>query len=267
MKNQTTTLSRRVVMTMAIVGAIAVASTFLLVQATASVNAGLEEVAEQYEEQLMASEMRMILSDSHVSALAMVMMPDRDAIDEQVAALQAQSDRLDALATDLYSGGLSGAEREAMDDFFANRDATIRSTEVWTAAFAAGDIEAGIAAMMAPESVDAATAQVDASLGESSAEIGKVIEVITSIAEQTNLLALNATIEAARAGEAGKGFAVVANEVKELAKQTSGHRGDRREDRGDPGRHGERSSTGTCPRWTDWSSCGVCGPTASPTAA
>jgi methyl-accepting chemotaxis protein len=58
-------------------------------------------------------------------------------------------------------------------------------------------------------------------LGESSAEIGQVVKVITSIAQQTNLLALNATIEAARAGEAGKGFAVVANEVKELARQTS----------------------------------------------
>ena len=39
--------------------------------------------------------------------------------------------------------------------------------------------------------------------GQSSAEIGEVIKVITSIAQQTNLLALNATIEAAHAGEAG----------------------------------------------------------------
>ncbi len=66
-----------------------------------------------------------------------------------------------------------------------------------------------------------ATNQTVRTLGDSSAEIGHVIGMITSIAEQTNLLALNATIEAARAGEAGKGFAVVANEVKELAKQTA----------------------------------------------
>ncbi|MBW6434652.1 methyl-accepting chemotaxis protein [Actinoplanes hulinensis] len=58
-------------------------------------------------------------------------------------------------------------------------------------------------------------------LGESSAEIGNVIKLITSIAEQTNLLALNATIEAARAGAAGKGFAVVASEVKDLAQETA----------------------------------------------
>jgi methyl-accepting chemotaxis protein len=80
--------------------------------------------------------------------------------------------------------------------------------------------EAAKVAGSAVSAAQAANATV-AKLGQSSAEIGVVVKVITSIAQQTNLLALNATIEAARAGEAGKGFAVVANEVKELARQTA----------------------------------------------
>jgi methyl-accepting chemotaxis protein len=80
--------------------------------------------------------------------------------------------------------------------------------------------EATKVAMSAVKTAEA-TNETIGKLGQSSAEIGQVIKVITSIAQQTNLLALNATIEAARAGEAGKGFAVVANEVKELAKETA----------------------------------------------
>ncbi|MEN9704619.1 MAG: hypothetical protein RLZZ393_498 [Pseudomonadota bacterium] len=58
-------------------------------------------------------------------------------------------------------------------------------------------------------------------LGESSQEIGNIVELINDIAEQTNILALNASIQSSMAGEAGRGFAIVADEVQRLAERAA----------------------------------------------
>ncbi len=156
-------------------------------------------------------------------------------IDGVVQSIGANAQTLTRSSDDLAASSrqmLSGAEETSAQAGVVASAAEQVSSNVQTVAAGVEEMGASIreiaknaheAARVANTAVKVAemTNETVNRLGESGAEIGKVIKVITSIAQQTNLLALNATIEAARAGEAGKGFAVVANEVKELAKQTA----------------------------------------------
>lgn len=154
---------------------------------------------------------------------------------ESIQSITTNAETLASSSTELSSIGqlmASNAEETSAQTNLVASAAEEVSQNIQTVAAGTEELDASIKEI-AKNTVDAVriamqavTYTEDASLtmeklGNSSAEIGNVIKVITSIAQQTNLLALNATIEAARAGEAGKGFAVVANEVKELAKETA----------------------------------------------
>ncbi|MBK6879858.1 MAG: hypothetical protein IPN65_09200 [Elusimicrobia bacterium] len=127
--------------------------------------------------------------------------------------------RHNAKETMSHSNGVSAAAEQA------SRSNQLVAAGVQELATSVEDVahNAHEAARVATEAVRIAeaTTRTVTRLGESSGDIGQIIQVIDRIAEQTNLLALNATIEAARAGEAGKGFGVVAGEVKDLAKETA----------------------------------------------
>jgi methyl-accepting chemotaxis protein len=57
-------------------------------------------------------------------------------------------------------------------------------------------------------------------LGEQSAQLGNLANMVKDLSGEINMLALNAAVEAARAGEHGKGFAVVAGEIRKLANES-----------------------------------------------
>lgn len=149
-------------------------------------------------------------------------------IGENATALAGASEELSAVSSQMSSNASQTASQAmivstATEEVNANVSVVATGVDELNAAIREIAKNASDAARVSQQavSITSQTNNTIAKLGDSSLEIGKVVNVITSIAEQTNLLALNATIEAARAGEAGKGFAVVANEVKELAKETA----------------------------------------------
>ena len=118
-------------------------------------------------------------------------------------------------------------QAQAVSDAAGNASNNVQTVAASTEEMNASVQEIGVQITHAAEIARQASEATDLTHGEirdlsrAAAQIGEVVELITTIAGQTNLLALNATIEAARAGDMGKGFAVVAQEVKELAAQTA----------------------------------------------
>ena len=170
-----------------------------------TVASSAEHVAASSEELTSSAEQSALASDQTAQAITAV---------AQSATSQLQSIDQTSAVVQTLSAGLE----EAAASVHEVNDQSIKASQA--AANGALTVAKTVEQMQQIEKTVAFTAEMVGRLGESSKEIGQIVDTISGIAAQTNLLALNAAIEAARAGEQGRGFAVVAEEVRHLAEQS-----------------------------------------------